>query len=158
MLFKNEIFSKFIEYWKEKAFPEDDIASDWLIRTFSLTSQDAKSFWDVIKENIRDYHLTEQLSGKQVVISKEVALQSHSTETSLGESTSPTEVDTSPKLLGSFPITEKTTSATLQAVDIDLEKGGKARIIVPSYKDITKADVKKMKAQIDIFSNFIDQG
>lgn len=157
ILFKNEIFSKFIEYWKDKALPENDIASDWLIRTFNLTPEDAKSFWVVIKENMLEYHLTEKLSGKQVIISKEVALKSHGTEISFSETISTSQTDTSPKLLGNLSIGEKTIANALQAADIELENGGKARIIVPSHKDITITDVKKMKTQIDIFSNFIDK-
>lgn len=155
ILFKNEIFSKFIEYWKDKALPEDDIASDWLIRTFRLTSEDAKSFWGVIKENILDYHLTEQLSGKQVIISKEVALQSHGTETIASENATSLEEDTTPKVLQ--PLISEKKAIAVQAVDIDLENGGIVRIIAPSHKDITKGDVKKLKAQIDILSNFIDK-
>lgn len=154
ILFNNDIFSKFIEYWKDKVIPEDDIASDWLVRNFHLVQEDAKSFWAVMKENIEDYHLTEQLSGKQVITSKEVAMKNYGTETIVNDNPT-TLVDTTPKILETS-IGEKL-AVTMQAVDIDLENGGKARIVVPSSKDITKADVKKMKAQIDIFSNFIDQ-
>lgn len=157
ILFKNDIFSKFIEYWKEKALPEEDIASDWLIRTFSLTPDDAKSFWAVIKENIQDYQLTEQLSGKRVVISKEVALQSHGTVTTPAEIIPLTQLDISPKISGNLPMSEKITSTAVETADVKLENGGVARIIVSSQGEITKTDVKKMKTQIDIFSNFIDE-
>lgn len=47
-------------------------------------------------------------------------------------------------------------NTSYQAVDIDLSNGGKARIIVPKSKDLTKEDVKKLKVQIDVLSNFID--
>lgn len=76
ILFGNEIFSSFIEYWKNKAVPADDIASDWLIRNHKLGTDDAQSFWEVIKANIFDFNLTEQLSGKYMIISKDAAIES----------------------------------------------------------------------------------
>lgn len=155
ILFKNDIFSKFIEYWKDKVFPENDIASDWLLRTFRLVPEDAQAIWGVIKENILDYHLTEQLSGKTVITSKEIALKNYGAETVAINDPTSTQVDLAPKILET--LADEKHPVAMQAVDIDLENGGKARIVVPSHKEITKADVKKMKAQIDIFSNFIDQ-
>lgn len=159
VLFKNDIFSQFMEYWKDKTFPMDDIASDWLVRTLRLNPDDAKSFWGVIKENIRDYRLTQQLSGKEVIVSKEVALQSQ------GEVISPTEASVSPldmsaKALTSLPMNEKvatTVALPKGVVEIELENEGVVRIIVANKGEITKMDVKQMKAQIDIFSKFIDQ-
>lgn len=159
VLFKNEIFSEFIEYWKDKAVPMDDIAIDWLQRKFNLNSEDAKSFWSVIKENIFDYHLTEHLSGRQVIVSKEEVLQSR------GSATTPTEIftpvqqqDIPQKISNGLPISEKKISpAASETADIKLENGGLVRITMYREGVITKTDAKKMKAQVDIYSNFIDQ-
>lgn len=75
ILCSNDVFSSFIDYWKNKVLPDDDIASDWLERNQQLSSQDAKAIWEVIKANIFDYNLTEQLSGKQVIIPIEAAVE-----------------------------------------------------------------------------------
>lgn len=76
ILFGNVIFADFIDYWKNKTVPVDDIASDWLIRNHKFTPEDARSFWEVIKTNIFDFNLTEQLSGKYMIFSKDAALES----------------------------------------------------------------------------------
>ncbi len=76
ILFANDLFSGFIEYWKNKQLPSDEIAPDWFVRNFQLTASDAKAAWDVIKENIDDWKLTELLSGKQVILSKDIASES----------------------------------------------------------------------------------
>lgn len=76
ILFGNEIFSSFIEYWKNKVMPVDDIASDWFVRNHNLETSEAQACWAIIKTNITDFKLTEQLSGKSMILSKDSALES----------------------------------------------------------------------------------
>lgn len=85
VLFGNEIFTQFINYWKEKPMPADDLASDWLSRTYKISSNEALTYWEVIKANILDWNLKEELSGKPVIVSREIALQSIKDDTQINQ-------------------------------------------------------------------------
>lgn len=150
ILFSNEIFSKFVEYWKDKGLPSDDIATDWLIRYCHLTPQDAKACWEVIKDNMAEYSLIQLSSGKNIVISRNVALESlpndegdgavGSLEENLIEEykSSPVEekrvVTNTPKPFGS------------QVVERDF-RYGRARLVLPA--EMTKDEIQKIKNLID---------
>lgn len=73
-LFSNEIFSAFVSYFNGKPLPIDSIALDYFRRQHKLDSNDAKTCWSVVKENLIDQKLTESFSGKPHVISRERAL------------------------------------------------------------------------------------
>lgn len=73
-LFDNDIFSSFITRFHTKSLNEE-VAVDYLKTTHRLIEADAKAAFSVFKENILDYGLTQDISGKKVVISKEMALE-----------------------------------------------------------------------------------
>lgn len=74
-LFDNEIFRSFVERYKEKPLPIDEVAIDYLKKNHSLTEADAKNCWEIFKKNIIDFHLIEELSGKNIVVDGETALR-----------------------------------------------------------------------------------
>ncbi len=152
ILFSNEIFNKFVEYWKDKGMPSDDIAADWLLRNCQLTAQDAKACWEVIKDNVIENSLVQELSGKNVIVSKDVALEATSGDSdeqyrnldSQGELSVeeprylvPEEkraMVNAPKPFGS------------QVVERDF-RYGRARLVLPA--EMTKEEIQKIKSLID---------
>ncbi len=74
-LFSNEILSAFISRFKGRAVPNDEVAVDYLKNTPSLSMDDAQAFWEVIRENIHEFGLVQELSGRRVVVSKEMAME-----------------------------------------------------------------------------------
>lgn len=155
ILFGNEIFSNFIEYWKNKAVPTDDIAEDWLVRNYNLISQDAKAHWEVIKANIFDFNLTEQLSGKNMIIPKDAALES----TREREGSSAIEQDsrdifkqesTESAAFLNIPDSQSNSqeqSAVKQALSKKEFKYGTAQLILPGK--MTEDEISKLKTLID---------
>jgi len=75
VLFKNDIFSAFIDRFNDRALPIDEIAIDYLKGNHQLSEKDAKSAWDIFKENIQEYGLIQTLSGKQILVSREASLE-----------------------------------------------------------------------------------
>ena len=75
MLFSNDIFASFIDYWKDKNMPRDELAADWLIRTRGVLEKDAGPLWRVMKANIQAFGSNENVSGRTHIASRETALE-----------------------------------------------------------------------------------
>ncbi len=149
ILFKNEIFSKFIEYWKDKALPSDDIAQDWLIRNSDLTKQDAEACWAIFKENILDNNLTQVLSGKTTIVSKTVALETIENDESIIETSIEDKTIVPHKnedIENKRNIINDPKPFGAQVVERDF-KYGRARLILPG--EMTKDELKKIHTLID---------
>lgn len=150
ILFSNEIFSKFVEYWKDKGLPSDDIATDWLIRYCHLIPQDAKACWEVIKDNMVENGLIQLSSGKNVVVSRNVALESLPNDEGYGV-LEPLE-EKSIEEYKPLPVEEKRTVMNApkpfgsQVVERDF-KYGRARLVLPA--EMTKDEIQKIKTLID---------
>lgn len=151
VLFSNEIFSGFINYWKNKTLPGDEIATDWLNRTYNLGSEDSKNAWSVIKTNLMDWELTEQLSGKTVVVDKDVAIEKNQDKSSLDEETT---TDASIEKQQSLPQFESSSLPNrivpkpfgTQILERDFTYG-RARLILP--EEMTTEEIGKLKGLID---------
>ena len=74
-LFDNDIFAGFIDHYQGKVFPREEVAVDWLVTNYDLPEQSARSALGVMKANIEDFGLTEVVSGKTLVASRETAMQ-----------------------------------------------------------------------------------
>lgn len=74
-LFSNSIFAAFIERYEGKSVPNDEVALDYLKQAHKLSEQDAAAALEVIKENIADFGLIREFSGKRIIISREMALE-----------------------------------------------------------------------------------
>jgi hypothetical protein len=72
-LFSNEIFSAFIGYFKQRGIPNDEIAQNYLRNTHRLSAEDATAFWQVIKYNMTEFGLVQEMSGRSIVLSREMA-------------------------------------------------------------------------------------
>lgn len=75
-MFGNEIFADFVDYWQDKAVPRNEVAIDWLKTNHEIPQQDAEAIWEVIRTNINDFGLTQDIAGKKLVASRDTALQS----------------------------------------------------------------------------------
>jgi len=73
LLYGNIYFSAILNKYNDKQFPSDTIAIDFLAREHKLPQQEAEICWAVIKENIIDYNLFEDSSGKKIIIGKDYA-------------------------------------------------------------------------------------
>lgn len=73
-LFSNDIFAGFIDHYKDRPLPKDDVAVDWLATNYGLPEKSARSMLNVIKANIQDFGLTQVVSGKTLIASRETAL------------------------------------------------------------------------------------
>ncbi|HVU12595.1 MAG TPA: hypothetical protein VHD90_15030, partial [Phototrophicaceae bacterium] len=74
-LFSNGIFSAYVNRFKDKSIPHEDVAIDFLKSEQQLSEADAKSFYAVITDNINTYKLVQEFSGKKVIVSREVAFE-----------------------------------------------------------------------------------
>lgn len=74
-LFANEIFSSFTSRFCGKGIPNDEFAIDYLTAKHELQEVDAKVCWQVIKENLIDFDLSQELSDRIILISPEMALE-----------------------------------------------------------------------------------
>jgi len=74
-LYNNEIFSSFMNRFNDKSIPIDEVAIEFFKNSHKLSISDANLCWSVFKENILDQNLSQELSGKRVIISKEEALK-----------------------------------------------------------------------------------
>ncbi|MFN8511839.1 MAG: hypothetical protein U0841_04455 [Chloroflexia bacterium] len=74
-LFSNDIFSTFVSRFANRSMPNDEVGRDYLQSTFNLQAGDAAAFFEVIKENVTEYGLIQELSGRQVLISRETAME-----------------------------------------------------------------------------------
>lgn len=75
-LFSNEIFAAFMKRFQDRSMPNNEVARDYLQQTFSLQPADATALFDVIAENVTEYGLIQELSGRQVLVSREIAMDS----------------------------------------------------------------------------------
>ncbi len=73
-LFSNEVFSAFVHRFKGKGLPNDQVLVDHLMREHGLSKKDAESCWEVFSQNIHDFGLVRELSGKSVLVSQEMAI------------------------------------------------------------------------------------
>jgi len=74
-LFSNEIFSSFVARFNDKSVPLDEIAIEYLKKNHNLPDEDAVACWAIFKDNLMEQNLTQELSGKRVIVSKEAALE-----------------------------------------------------------------------------------
>lgn len=74
-LFSNEIFTAFVARFNDKGVPIDEVAISYLMSAHNLTNVDAQACWTVIKDNLNEQNLTQELSGKRVIISQNAALE-----------------------------------------------------------------------------------
>jgi hypothetical protein len=75
VLFSNDVFSDFIEHFKDRPLPIDEVAIDYLQSSHNLSAADSKNAWEVFKENIQEFGLLHDLSGRSVLVSQAVALE-----------------------------------------------------------------------------------
>jgi hypothetical protein len=75
-LFENDIFSSFVARYGDRGVPNDQIAIDYFKVTHKLSDPDAQSVWAVIKENLSDCDLLQELSGRKTVVKREAAYES----------------------------------------------------------------------------------
>ena len=74
-LFSNEVFSGFVSRFSQRSLPIDDIATDFLKTSFRLSDTDAAACLAVIRENLNDWGLVQEYSGRRVVMLREMALE-----------------------------------------------------------------------------------
>lgn len=79
ILFANHFFSAIVEKYAERPMPNDTIATDYLQREHGLSAADAAVCWAVAKQNISDFGLFEETSGKRVVLAREHATANQGT-------------------------------------------------------------------------------
>lgn len=77
-MFVNEIFASFIDYWQDKAVPRNEVAIDWLKDNHEVPQQDAEAIWEVMRTNINDFGLIQDIAGKKLIASRDTALQNTS--------------------------------------------------------------------------------
>lgn len=156
LLFANEVFSGFVEYWKNKALPSDEIAEDWLVRTYKLGSADGQIAWEVIKSNLLEWELTEQLSGKRVINGKEAALEAIKDDSSIEEG-DPFGTNTQVRLIDEMPPVDQFEKSNppgrlapkpfgTQILERDFTYG-RARLILP--EKMTTEEILKLKLLIE---------
>jgi len=80
-LFSNEIFSAMVSRFNDRGIPIDEIAIEYLKSNHELPREDAQACWAVFKDNLTEQNLTQELSGKRVIVSRDAALET------LGKST-----------------------------------------------------------------------
>lgn len=75
-LFSNTLFDNFISNFGNRQIPpSDSVFLDYLTREHDLSSKDAQACWEVFKENMSDYQLIRELSGNQIIHTKESAFE-----------------------------------------------------------------------------------
>ncbi len=92
-LFANSIFSAFVTRFKDKTLPTDKVAMDVLESELGVPHADVELCWEVIRDNINDFGLIQEVSGKQLLVSRDMALERLGK--SLGQQTEPS-IDTTP--------------------------------------------------------------
>jgi len=71
----NEIFAGFATNYVQRTLPNQEVLASILEREFKMLSTDAHSFAGIIRENILEYGLTQEINGRNVIISPEMALE-----------------------------------------------------------------------------------
>lgn len=161
VLFSNDIFSGFINYWKNKYMPSDEIASDWISRNYNLSREDGVACWNVVKQNINDYELSEVLSGKQSIRSRDDALkiipiiegQEISSEENVSENLQEAPADSLVKT-GQNLEAEMRKPLGAQMVERNF-KYGRARIMLPTQ--MTKSEIAGLSNLIKGLVEEIDE-
>lgn len=74
-LFANSIFAAFVARFNQRAMPNEEVATDYLKQNHGLSESDAKAFLDVVKHNVSSFGLIQEYSGRQVLVSREMALE-----------------------------------------------------------------------------------
>lgn len=155
---KPTIFSALIDRYKGEALPA--LLKNILVREYQIVDKVAD---DVIRNFTSSLQFADLLKNGIILDSSErSSINLGSQEDNLIQTqdqvdTPIVESEQNQESLGIVSLSDMERGIASQSVDIDLENGGRARIIVPNSKDLTLGDVKKMKVQIDIFSNFIDR-
>jgi len=110
-LFSNEIFAAFVNRFNDKSIPIDEIAIEYLRKNHDLPEEDAQACWSVFKDNLMEQNLTQELSGKRVIVSREAALEviGKPTPKDLGEK--PKDADKKSDEAGEEPHTQHTSKA-----------------------------------------------
>jgi hypothetical protein len=73
-LYSNEIFTSFVNRFNDRGVPIDEVAIEFLKSNHNLSQDDAEACWSVFKENLMEQNLTQELSGKRIIISRETAI------------------------------------------------------------------------------------
>src|SRR5215211_2931599 len=68
----------------DRSIPKDDVAADWLATKYRLPEKSARSMLNVIKANIKDFGLTQVVSGKTLIASRDAALEDMATVPAAG--------------------------------------------------------------------------
>lgn len=76
LLMENTFFDSVVEKFGDRPIPIDSVAVDFLKREEQLNEKDAEGCWSIIKENLMDFSLIEESSGKQIIIPKDVLISS----------------------------------------------------------------------------------
>jgi hypothetical protein len=76
VLFSNDIFAEFVEHFHDRPLPRDEIATDYLAKTYGFVEADAEAFFEVIKDNLSAHGLLQELSGKPIVMNRTAAVES----------------------------------------------------------------------------------
>lgn len=74
VLFDNDIFAEFVSHYTGRPIM-DEVAADHIKASHNLSTKDAHTALDVFKQNMSNYGLLQQYSGRTVVISHEMALE-----------------------------------------------------------------------------------
>lgn len=83
-LFSNEIFAGFVQRFFQRSVPNQEVAEDYLKKTYGLSARDAQSCFEIIRQNVSDWKLAQEISGKLLIISREIALEDARAVTGLG--------------------------------------------------------------------------
>lgn len=73
MLKEGSLFERFYTYYTDKNVPVEAMAVDYLVREGGLKEEDAKVAFEVFMTNLRDFGFTKELSGKETIVSRELA-------------------------------------------------------------------------------------
>jgi hypothetical protein len=75
-LMLNDLFKGFMDRFQGKSLPpNDEIPIDFLRNSFQLSFPDGETLWSVIKDNLSDFGLIKELSGRRTIVSPEMALE-----------------------------------------------------------------------------------
>ncbi len=136
-----KLFNALIAKYRNSALPT--LLSNILVREYGITE---KASQDVVKMFRSSLEFAGLLKNGIIIESTPLTNEVAKIEES-SPMDNPLTIDSQPEI--------SVKQQDMQAVDINLSDG-RARIIVPDFKKMNKEDVKKLKALIDILSNFID--
>lgn len=88
---QNDVFRAFVDKFKHRTMPSDEVAADFLKEKFDFSDSDATAATKVIKQNLNDYGLTETVGEREVIVPPDEVLQAFRSTT--GSETPPTEQD-----------------------------------------------------------------